>query len=183
MRFHPSRTRIMNPRGIAPPTERDRFNKLALGLVSLALLACPRQAFSQTLSDTFSGYTAVPIASWPEAVAIGDLNRDGRNDVVLGTYTYGTSTNNQSILIFYQTTNGGLAAPVRYSAGGDANSIVIADFTGDGGNDIAVGRESAGIRVLTQGPGGGFDTFTNYPTANANWICSADFNNDGRVDV
>ena len=156
---------------------------LTLWLVSLAILVGAQPACSQTLSGTFGAHTAIPVESWPEAVAIGDLNSDGRKDVVLGTSSYGSSTNNRSILIFFQTGSGGLAAPARYSADGDVNSIAIADLTGDGRNDIAVGRESAGIRVFAQAAGGAFDSFTNYPTANANWICSADFNNDGRSDV
>src|SRR6185436_4840186 len=41
----------------------------------------------------------------------------------------------------------------------------------------------AGIRVFLQGGTGALDTFTDYPTPNANWICSGDFNNDGRSDL
>ena len=137
---------------------------------------------SQTLSTAFAPYAAFPVASWPEAVAIGDLNNDGRNDVVLTTSTYGASTNDQSILIFFQTAGGGLAAPVRYAAGGSATSVAIADFNGDGKKDIAVGIGS-GIRVFLQGAGGTFSNFTDYPTGNARWICAGDFNNDGRSDL
>src|SRR5687767_15680830 len=101
----------MNPHGIKRPTDRpsNRLSSLALLLVSLGLLTGPRLALAQTLATAFADYQAFPVASWPEAVAIGDLNHDGRNDVVLGTSTYSTSTNNRSILIFYQTGNGELA--------------------------------------------------------------------------
>lgn len=162
---------------------RPRRFLLATWLAGVAVVAGSPCALGQTLSEAFGAYTAVPTGSWPEAVAIGDLNGDGRNDVVMGTSSYGTTVNNRSILIFFQNTKAALAAPVRYDAGGDANSIVIADLDGDGKNDIAVGRESAGIRVFYQGTGGDFSAYTDYPTANANWICSADFNHDGRADI
>jgi len=155
----------------------------AAWLIAAALTAGLGSASGQTFSTAFGPYMAYPVGSWPEAVAIGDLNNDGRNDVVMTTSNYGTSTNNRSVLIFYQIPGGGLSPLERYAIGADGNSVAIADLTGDGKNDIAVGRESSGIRVFAQGIAGGFDNYTDYPTANAHWICTGDFNNDGRADV
>jgi hypothetical protein len=131
---------------------------------------------------SFAGYTNIPTGSWPEAVSIADLNGDARKDVVLSTSSY-SSTNDNSILIFYQNNLGALNAPVRYAAGSAAVSIAIADFNGDGLKDIAVGKKTAGIRVFWQAQQGTFSNFTDFATANANWICTGDFNNDGRSDI
>lgn len=129
----------------------------------------------------FGNYVAFPTGSWPEAVAIADLNGDGKKDVVLTTSTY-SNTNDNSVLVFFQNAQGGLDAPVQYSAGAAAISVAIADFNGDGQKDIAVGKKTLGIRVFWNGQGT-FNTFTDYDTQNAYKICAGDFNHDGLADV
>ena len=151
--------------------------KLSL-LYSLALIfVCER-----ALALSFAGYVTYPTGSWPEAVAIADLNGDGRKDVVLSTSFY-SNTNDNSILVFYQNQAGTLNPPIRYAAGAAANSVAIADFNGDGLKDIAVGKQGAGIRVFWQDAQGSFSNYTDYPTGNAYWICTGDFNNDGLSDI
>jgi len=147
---------------------------LAAGLVLLFA--------NQLCAALFKNYITYPTGSWPEAVAIGDLNGDGRKDVAMTTSFY-FNTNDNSLLIFFQNASGAFDNPVRYAAGASAYSVAIADFNGDGQNDIAVGKKTAGIRVFTQSPTGVFTNFTDYATSYANWICSADFNNDGRADL
>jgi hypothetical protein len=139
---------------------------------------CPLAGHAFQLSN----YVAFPTGSWPEAVAIADLNGDGRKDVVMSTSSY-SNTNDNSILIFFQNSAGGLNAPVRYSAGANAVSVAIADLNSDGRLDIAVGKKTSGIRVFWQDAQGGFTNFTDYPTANAYHIVAGDFNNDGRMDL
>ena len=39
-------------------------------------------SMSASLFASFNPYQALPVGSWPEAVAIGDVNNDGFNDVV-----------------------------------------------------------------------------------------------------
>ncbi len=145
-------------------------------VAALLFFACHLRA------SLFSSYTAYPTGSHPEAVAIGDLNGDGRKDVALCTSLNG-NTNDNSVLIFFQNSSNRFDAPARYAAGASAYSVVIADFNGDGRNDIAVGKKTSGIRVFTQDSHGGFTNFTDYPTAYANWICTGDFNNDGLADL
>jgi len=147
--------------------------------VCLALLA-GTSAIHAALS--FAGYVAFPTGAWPEAVAIADLNGDGRNDVVMTTTSYGTSTNNNSVLVYFQNASGGLDVPVAYAAGAGAVSVAIADFNGDGQKDITVGKETVGIRVFWNAQGS-FTSFTDYNTANALKICAGDFNHDGLPDL
>ena len=167
----------MNQPPLRPPLNRTIF--ISLWILCLPLISADWCRGSVTFSNSVSRATG----SWPEAVAIGDLNGDGRKDVVMTTSAYASNTNDNSILIFFQNASGGLDAPVRYAAGAAAVSVAIADFNGDGRNDIAVGKKSAGIRVFLQDATGGFTNFTDYPTANANLICAGDFNNDGRTDI
>jgi hypothetical protein len=130
----------------------------------------------------FQNYTTNSTGSYPEAVAIGDLNGDGRKDVVMCT-SFLSNSNDNSVLIFFQNAAHQFDPPIRYAAGASAYSVVIADFNGDGRNDIAVGKNSAGIRVFTQDSNGGFTNITDYATSDANFICTGDFNNDGLADL
>ena len=56
---------------------------------------------TQVHAVLFQNYIAYPTGSHPESVAIGDLNGDNRNDVVMCTSLVG-NTNDNSILVFYQ---------------------------------------------------------------------------------
>ncbi len=132
----------------------------------------------------FSSYTAYSVGgAWGEAAAIGDVNNDGRNDVVMCTSSYGSSTNRESILVYRQDGSGHLLPPLRYPAGGAAYAIVIADLNGDGLNDVAVGKKTAGIRVFLQDTNGTLQNYVDYVTANAYLICAGDFDHDGRCDL
>ena len=136
----------------------------------------------QLRAALFQSYIAYPTGSHPESVAIADLNGDLRKDVAMCT-SFGFNTNDDSILVFYQNASNRFDAPIRYAAGASAYSIAIADFNGDGLNDIAVGKKTSGIRVFTQDSQGSFSNFTDYATSYANWICTGDFNNDGAADL
>src|ERR1051326_658949 len=118
---------------------------LSICAVLLLVTIWPRPSHGLQLSN----YVAYATGSWPEAVAIADLNGDGRKDVVLSTSSY-FNTNDNSILIFFQNAQGTLNPPIRYAAGANAVSVAIADFNGDGKLDIAVGKKTSGIRVFWQ---------------------------------
>jgi hypothetical protein len=150
-------------------------------IAALSLPALP-SATASPLSGVFGPATAFAIGSHPEAVAIGDLNHDGRNDVVLTT-SFAGSTNDNSIFIFIQNASHQLNAPVKYAAGGSAVSVAIADMNNDGRNDIVVGVNNVGIRVFYQDLNGGFTNFTDFATPNGYKICVGDFNHDGRMDM
>jgi hypothetical protein len=151
-------------------------NPRALAFIAIFFLT------TQLHAALFQGYTTNSTGSYPEAVAIGDLNGDGRKDVAMCT-SFFSNTNDNSVLIFFQNASRQFDPPVRYAAGASAYSVAIADFNGDGRNDIAVGKKTAGIRVFTQDSNGAFTNFTDYPTSYANFICSGDFNNDGLADL
>ncbi len=54
-------------------------------------------------SHLFSPVQVFPVGSWPEAVAIGDVNNDGKKDVVLLTSFNSDSANDFHIFVFSRT--------------------------------------------------------------------------------
>jgi len=123
----------------------------------------------------------------PEAVAIGDVNDDGKNDVVMTTsYTPNYNINNYSLFIFTQNSSGQLNSAVIYPSG-DGVSVDIGDVNSDGKNDIVVTLDN-GVGVFLQDSSGAIQNMVSYPsihttTTYSEGIRIGDFNDDGKLDV
>ena len=84
-----------------------RTRTLAIGLgIALALPLLPADVAATGL---LAPYQAMPVGSYPEAVAIGDVTGDGRNDVVLTTSFYFDPANDYRLWVFAQRSDGSLA--------------------------------------------------------------------------
>jgi hypothetical protein len=145
-----------------------------------------REEMSFQNSGLFQHYQAYPVGSWPEAVAIGDVNNDGRNDVVMTTSYYFDPENDYHIFVFLQNGSGGLEPPVKYPAG-NGDSIDIGDLNNDGRADVVVTAENA-IGVFLQNDNGSLNPMVTYPSnhsssSNTYKVKIGDFNNDGLPDV
>ena len=130
----------------------------------------------------FHPYVALPTGSWPEAVAIGDINGDGLNDVVMVTSSYFDPANDNTLHVWTQNPDGTLAPRVKYFLGGRPQSVAIGDVNGDGLNDVVVAINT-GIGVLTQKADGTLNPMVLYPTNDAYKVRVADLNNDGLLDI
>src|ERR1043166_8181613 len=128
--------------------------RTTLATVFASALVLVAGAGAASASPLFQPYVAYPVGSWPEAVAIGDVTGDGRNDVVMVTSYYFDPDNDYHVFVFAQTPAGGLAAPVSYATSGtytnDPTSVDIGDITGDGKNDVVVGLSGLGVEVFPQ---------------------------------
>jgi ELWxxDGT repeat protein len=138
-------------------------------------------------SGLFEPFVAVATGSWPEAVAIGDVTSDGRNDVVLVTSFYFDAANDYKLFVFAQQSDGTLGAPVRYAAAGTYTSspetVAIGDVNGDGRNDVVVGNSGDAIGVFYQNASATLDPVSLNPTTDSNKVRIADLNHDGRLDI
>jgi uncharacterized protein YjdB len=147
-------------------------------LALLILFVLPQTVFA---SD-FEQYINYTTGSWPEAVAIGDVNGDGKNDVVMTTSYYFDPANDYMLFVFLQNSTGGLEQPLKYPANGKPYSVDIGDLNNDGKNDVVVGNNT-NIELFLQNQAGGLDPGYIYSTANSRSIKTGDFNNDGLTDV
>jgi hypothetical protein len=126
---------------------------------------------------------------FPTFVAVGDFNGDGYPDLAVTSGT-GFST---YVNILLGKGDGTFQAPVNYPVEETPTAIAVADFNGDGDQDLAVAIDNCfffpcpdGLVSIFPGNGaGGFREPTNFgsggvaPVA----ISTADFNNDGYPDL
>lgn len=157
---------------------------LIIGAILLTMMSA-ETAFSN--SGLFYPYVTYPLGSWPEAVAIGDVNSDGKNDVVMTTSYDFDPANDYHIFVFLQNASGGLDLPVKYLTSGTytnrPETITVDDVNNDGRTDVVVGNSGANIEVFLQNNSGLLNPSVKYPTVNSNKIKIGDLNNDGLPDV
>ncbi len=131
---------------------------------------------------TFAPNPSSTTLSNPNAIAVGDFNSDGNQDIAVVNY------GNGSVSIFFGHGDGTFTAlPAVYGTGLLPQAFVAADFNNDGILDLAIASAYNNTVSIFLGHGDG--TFAavsahalsagNYPAA----IVAADFNNDGNQDI
>ncbi len=143
------------------------------------------------LNDGTGKLNLKPPASYPTQdkaetsnLAVGDLNKDGNPDVVA------TNPQRASISVFLSHADGTLDPainlPVGVTGGAQPFSAAIADFNGDGNNDVAVADNTSGTLFVRLGHGDG--TFEpEVPNAIGGTqsfiVIARDVNLDGKLDL
>jgi len=117
------------------------------------------------------------------SVALGDVNGDGKLDLVETNATPG----NGNVAVLLGKGDGTFQTAVTYSAGTTPQAVAITDLNGDGKLDLVVANHSSSnVSVLLGNGNGTFQTAVNYNTPNtgtADVLAIADFDGDGKPDV
>jgi hypothetical protein len=148
------------------------------GAASSTTFAAPVSVFTQTPNANVVG---------GNIIAIGDVNGDGLNDLVITDPgpTGGMSTA-VYVLLQNPASQGTFLAPVGYAIATQdrPQSIQLSDLQGSGKLDIVIGGQKF-VTVLLHDPAnpGQFLPATIYPALGANEIAIADINGDGKLDI
>ena len=116
----------------------------------------------------------------PRSVAIGDFNRDGKQDLAIANQ----DSNNVSILLGDGA--GGFGAATNFPVANGPFQVAVGDFNGDGKQDLVTANAFSGTISILFGDGaGGFDPATPpIPVPNApDSVVVGDFNGDGKQDL
>ena len=135
-------------------------------------------------NDGFDAAVNYVTGTSPISVAAGDFNGDGRQDIV--TANFGTGVFTVSVLL-RNATNTGFNAKVDFAVNNRPISVAVADFNGDGKQDIVtVNSLSNGVAsvLLRNAANTGFDAKIDFNVGfSPQSVAAGDFNGDGKQDI
>jgi hypothetical protein len=126
------------------------------------------------------------------SIAIGDMDGDGKPDVVIGSQASG-----QAVSVYRNTSTPGsittssFASHVDFAAGGWVNGVAIGDLDGDGKPDVAATIQSSSrLDVFRNTSTPGSFTSSSFASpiifstgSNPNGVAIGDLDGDGRPDI
>jgi hypothetical protein len=123
------------------------------------------------------------VGAFPESVAVGDFNLDGKPDLVTGNH----ASDNVTILLGDGTGNFNPAATSPEAVGNDPTSVAVGDFNLDGKPDLVVTNGTAASITILLGDGTGDFSPGQSPTfilsGGPTSVAVKDFNLDGTPDL
>ena len=114
----------------------------------------------------------------PVALAVGDFNGDGKEDLAVAEYG---GTGKSSVAILLGDGTGNFRFSGSYSSGVETTGVVVADFNGDNHDDVAVANNIGTVKVLFGTGKGALGKPTTYklPGTNPIRLAAGDLNGDG----
>jgi hypothetical protein len=159
---------------------------VAFGALACAvLLACIGVALgvAALLAGSAPSFTAprsYETGNGPNALVIGDLNGDGKPDLVTANFNEVVG----SISVLLNRGDGSFRAKFDYALGRTSHWLALGDLNGDGNPDLAITDSARTVSVLFNRGDGSFEAQRNYrmrfqPTM----IALGDLNGDRRTDL
>jgi alpha-tubulin suppressor-like RCC1 family protein len=141
-------------------------------------------------AGTFDARADLPAQSGSLNVVMGDLDGDGRPELIASAYLPQTMSVYRNLSTPGSLNTNSFAAPVDYALAGRGHTIALGDINGDGKPDIAEVTELASALSLFQNIGAGGFTNTSLATRvdyatgwNAWGVSVGDLDGDGRPDA
>jgi FG-GAP-like repeat/FG-GAP repeat len=149
---------------------------------------------------TFATAVDYAVGASPRAIAVGDLDGDGKLDVAVANHGDGILgrpdvmvLDHGDVSVLLNQGNGTLGTAVHYPAGRGLTAMVLVDLNGDGKPDLALANQSSdsvvgypgGVTVLLNKGDGTFATPVVYPSGDfgPTTLASGDLNGDGNIDL
>ena len=127
---------------------------------------------------TFGPATYLAPAGLSQSVAVGDLDEDGRRDLVLA------SSGAHGVALLPGHGDGTFGSAILLATGGSPQSVAIGDVDGDGHQDVVAANADSYVSLFLGHGDGSFDAERHlFPNAHSNSVAIADFDLDGRQDV
>jgi len=113
-----------------------------------------------------------------QAVAVADLNGDGKLDVAIGNLDSAT------ISVYLGNGDGTFKRLADFATGLYPNGVAVGDFNGDGKPDLALANGSGTVSILLGNGDGSFQPHVDYAAGPAAFsLAIGDFNGDGKLDL
>jgi hypothetical protein len=165
--------------GVSAP----RSCAVLLACVGVVLAPGSGSSFSLSVAParpSFAAQQRYSTARLPDGVAIGDLNGDGRKDLVTAS-----PRPRGTVSVLLNRGRGRFGTARRYRSGAGAASVAIGDLNGDGKLDLATADfDGETVSVLINRGDGRFRAHRAYATGSLPWdVAIGDLNGDGRPDL
>jgi hypothetical protein len=129
----------------------------------------------------FGSPNPVNLAGSPTVSVVGDVNNDGKLDIISALYT-GTTDGKVTVLI--GNGSGGFSQSSFFTMSTNNAALAIGDFNEDGKRDLAIPGSSGGVSIWLGDGAGAFSLAGNTPTGGSTLsLIVGDFNNDGHLDA
>ena len=128
---------------------------------------------------SFAAAVDSAVGTNPISVAVGDFNRDGKQDIAV------VNQGSSQVSVLLGDGAGGFGAPTNYDVGSNPMSVAVGDFNGDGKQDLAIANlSSSSVSILLGDGAGNFGADSNFnvgfgPSA----VAVGDFNGDHKQDL
>jgi hypothetical protein len=138
-------------------------------------------------AGAFATRVDFPTGPNPQGVAVGDIDGDGRTDLLVANTGDGTVSILRNTSVVGSLTAGSFAAKVDFATGGGCDNVTVGDLDGDGRPDVATANGGGTVSLLRNisSPGSlAFDTKADFATADgALHVKLVDLDGDGKLDL